>query len=76
MTSVESCDFATEKPDVSEEIVSQHLMEEYRPAGNNSQSSCLLQGTNINLICKGGNRNMYCSVGRIQKPQYFEDKMI
>lgn len=68
MTCVESCDFATERttvqPDV--EIVSQHLMEENRPAGNDSQPGCLLQGANTKLlVCKGGNTHVHLTVGRL-----------
>ena len=44
------CNRATALPDVSEVILSQCLMEEYTPASNNSQPSCLLQGTITDLI--------------------------
>lgn len=44
------CNRATALPDVSEVILSQRLMEEYNPASNNSQPSCLLQGTITDLI--------------------------
>lgn len=47
------CNRATALPDVSEVILSQCLMEEYTPDSNNSQPSCLLQGTITDLITCG-----------------------